>query len=68
MPLNVIAGTGDKVIGFRGHSQRLHQEAPGSRLDLIDGAGHMLPHTAHQQVLAATAAPPAGSAPENSAL
>ena len=51
IPITIIAGRGDKVVGHKGHSERLHQVLPGSRLVLLDGVGHMVHYTAYETVL-----------------
>jgi pimeloyl-ACP methyl ester carboxylesterase len=42
MPVKIIAGEKDSVVGIDGHSVRLHDEVPGSSLTLVPGVGHMV--------------------------
>jgi len=53
MPVMIIAGEGDRVARARWHSQRLHGRVPTSELRLVAGAGHMVHHTAPEDVKAA---------------
>lgn len=63
----VMAGTGDKVVSFEHHTARLARELMGGQVHAVDGAGHMLHHTAPAEVVAAIEAferqvrPPTGS-------
>jgi len=49
LPVVIIAGDGDKVV-FRSRSEQLRDSIPGSVLQIVQGAGHMLHHLAAQQV------------------
>lgn len=51
-PTTIVAGPKDKVVGFKGHSKRLHKMLPGSRLVAIEGAGHMVHYSSTEEVLA----------------
>jgi pimeloyl-ACP methyl ester carboxylesterase len=53
--LTVIAGKDDKVVDAASQSGRLAAEVPGSELSLVDGAGHMVHHSATDFVVAAIA-------------
>lgn len=53
MPVVIIAGTGDRIVGFARHSLRLHAILPQSQLISVAGAGHMIHHTVPEQVIAA---------------
>ena len=55
MPVVIIAGTGDKLVSPEHQSGRLAREVPQSRLHRIEGAGHMVHHTAPQEVAEAIA-------------
>jgi pimeloyl-ACP methyl ester carboxylesterase len=44
-PLLIIAGEGDRIVDPARQSRRLHERLPGSRLVIIDGAGHLFHHT-----------------------
>ena len=52
MPVPIMAGSGDKVVRKRS-AERLHAEIPGSVLRIVDGAGHMVHHSAPHQVVEA---------------
>jgi pimeloyl-ACP methyl ester carboxylesterase len=49
LPVVIIAGNGDKIV-FKRRSEQLQSAIPGSRLELIAGAGHMVHHLAPMQV------------------
>jgi len=50
MPVIIIAGAGDKIV-FKQRSERLHKSVPGSVLQVIKGAGHMLHHLVPERVV-----------------
>ena len=50
LPVTIITGDGDEVVFMHRHSQRLHRELPHSRLVVVPGAGHMIHHTALDEV------------------
>lgn len=50
MPVTVIAGTGDKVVPPSEQSERVSRTLRRSRLIMVEGAGHMVHHTAADQV------------------
>jgi len=52
MPVLIMAGRGDKVVRKRS-AERLHAAIPGSVLHVIEGAGHMVHHSAPGQVVEA---------------
>ena len=52
MPVAIVAGSGDKVVRKRS-AERSHTEIPGSVLRVVEGAGHMVHHSAPRQVLEA---------------
>lgn len=54
-PLAILAGEGDRIVGWRGQSLRLHREVPFSTFKLLKNTGHMLHHTCPGEVLAAVA-------------
>ncbi|MBP0496172.1 alpha/beta fold hydrolase [Pararoseomonas indoligenes] len=54
MPVTIIAGEGDKVV-FKRSAERLHRSIPGSRLQVLNGTGHMLHHVAPGTVASAVA-------------
>jgi pimeloyl-ACP methyl ester carboxylesterase len=49
LPVAIIAGEGDRVVFKRG-SERLRDSIPGSVLQLVKGAGHMVHHLAPRRV------------------
>lgn len=50
LPVFIMAGTKDRVVGHESHANWLHDQIPGSRLRLINGAGHMVHYVCPQQV------------------
>lgn len=54
MPVVILAGDGDKVVSKRS-SERLAATIPGSALEIVRGAGHMLHHVAPGDVARAVA-------------
>lgn len=53
VPVLIMAGTGDKIVGYDTHSARLHSRLPGSEFRPVEGAGHMVHHIASIAVAAA---------------
>lgn len=51
VPVIIVAGTDDRVVDPIGHSRRLHDEIPGSRLRLWPDTGHMVHHTRADEVI-----------------
>ncbi|HYZ21660.1 MAG TPA: alpha/beta hydrolase, partial [Rhodopila sp.] len=49
LPVIIIAGDGDKVV-FKRRSEQLRDSIPGSVLQTVKGAGHMVHHLAPRQV------------------
>jgi pimeloyl-ACP methyl ester carboxylesterase len=49
LPVVIVAGDGDKVV-FKHRSERLRDSIPGSVLQIVKGAGHMVHHLAARQV------------------
>lgn len=49
LPVVIVAGAGDKVV-FKRSSERLRDSIPGSVLQIVKGAGHMVHHIAPRQV------------------
>ena len=49
LPVAIVAGDGDKVV-FKRRSERLAEKIPGSVLQVVKGAGHMVHHLAPRQV------------------
>jgi len=54
MPVVIMAGRGDKVVGNR-QAKRLHAAIAGSALRFVEGAGHMVHHVASREVTEAIA-------------
>ncbi len=53
LPLAIVTGDGDRMVGPKRHSERMHRNLPHSRLTMVEGAGHMVHHSAPEQVAAA---------------
>jgi pimeloyl-ACP methyl ester carboxylesterase len=49
LPVVIIAGDGDRIV-FKRRSKQLRDSIPGSRLEIVKGAGHMVHHVAARQV------------------
>jgi pimeloyl-ACP methyl ester carboxylesterase len=49
LPVIIIAGDGDKLV-FKRSSEQLRESIPGSVLQIVKGAGHMVHHLAARQV------------------
>lgn len=45
MPVGVLYGDGDRILDHREQGEVLRDEIPGVEVDLVAGAGHMLPIT-----------------------
>ena len=43
-PTVIMAGDADRIVDIGRQAKRLHGVVPGSRLDVLSGAGHMLHH------------------------
>ena len=50
LPVTIIAGSGDEIVDTETQSERLAEAVPGSKLVLIEGAGHMSHYTAPDRV------------------
>lgn len=55
VPITIVAGDGDLVAFPHVHAERLHNELGHSRLKMIEGQGHMVHHSATDQVCAVIA-------------
>ncbi|WP_157265250.1 alpha/beta fold hydrolase [Azohydromonas aeria] len=53
VPTMIIAGAQDLLVLTKWQAERLHERLPQTHLRVIDGAGHMLHHTATPAVLEA---------------
>jgi pimeloyl-ACP methyl ester carboxylesterase len=51
MPVAIMAGRGDKVV-FKRSARRLQPRIPGSSLEIVEAAGHMVHHTVPGRVVA----------------
>jgi pimeloyl-ACP methyl ester carboxylesterase len=61
VPTFIAAGRDDRIVA-PWHSERLHQEVQGSHLNIIPGVGHMMQHSAPNEVAAGTSPMAARSA------
>jgi pimeloyl-ACP methyl ester carboxylesterase len=52
MPVAIVAGDGDKIVSYH-LAERLRAAMPGSTLQIVAGAGHMVHHVATDQVVEA---------------
>ena len=52
LPVVIVAGDGDKIV-FKRRSEQLRDSIPGSVLQIVKGAGHMIHHVAARQVVTA---------------
>ena len=50
MPVTIVAGAGDKVVSTEDQSERLAAALAQSELLVVEGAGHMVHHTAPDEV------------------
>lgn len=50
MPVAVLYGTHDRILDHLVHSEALRGALPHLRLELVEGAGHMLPITVPDRV------------------
>lgn len=53
MPIEIVHGTADTVVGISIHSERLAAEVASARLTRLEGAGHMPHHADPDSVVAA---------------
>ncbi len=53
VPVIILHGDGDAVVGLDVHSRRLQREATGAELIVLPGAGHLLPYARPGEVLQA---------------
>ena len=56
MPVAIMAGRGDKIVEIEPHPMRLHGLVRQSRLEVVDGTGHMVHHAFPDKVAAAVEA------------
>ena len=62
LPVVIVAGDGDKIV-FKRRSEQLRASIPGSVLQIVKGAGHMVHHLAARQVAEAIESVAEASAP-----
>jgi pimeloyl-ACP methyl ester carboxylesterase len=43
-PTVILTGDADRIVNMERQAQRLHRAIPGSRIDVLRGAGHMIHH------------------------
>ena len=53
LPVTIVAGEGDRIVDTDDQSRRLHELLPQSRLITVEGAGHMVHHSAPERVIEA---------------
>ena len=53
LPVTIVTGSGDRMVDPEDQAERLHAELPGSRLLVVEGAGHMVHYSATEEVTAA---------------
>lgn len=53
LPVVSVHGTADTIVGEKIHAVPFTKEVPGAELISLDGIGHMVPHVALQQTVAA---------------
>jgi pimeloyl-ACP methyl ester carboxylesterase len=56
LPVTIVAGESDAIVETSSQARPLHKAIPQSRLIVVEGAGHMVHHTAPDQVIAAVRA------------
>jgi pimeloyl-ACP methyl ester carboxylesterase len=62
LPVVIVAGDGDKVV-FKRRSEQLRERIPGSVLQIVKGAGHMVHYLVPQQVAQAVESVAKASSP-----
>ncbi len=50
MPVGIIYGTADRILDYRAHGEGMRDVLPQLSLDLVEGAGHMIPLTMPDRV------------------
>jgi len=51
LPVGLIYGSKDRVLNYRKHGESMLGKLPGLSLEIVEGAGHMLPVTAVEPVV-----------------
>jgi pimeloyl-ACP methyl ester carboxylesterase len=52
MPVGIIYGTEDRILDHRVHGEGMRERVPHVEVELVDGAGHMIPITTPARVAA----------------
>lgn len=52
LPVGLVYGSADRVLDHRKHGLAMAARVPGIVIDIVEGAGHMLPITAVERVVA----------------
>jgi pimeloyl-ACP methyl ester carboxylesterase len=55
LPVTIVAGSHDKVVDVKAHSERLHRQIPQSHLVIAPRTGHMAHYAAQDPIVAAVA-------------
>jgi pimeloyl-ACP methyl ester carboxylesterase len=50
IPITIMAGTEDRIVDPESHAEWFHDQIPGSDLQLVSGAGHMVHYAVPDQV------------------
>lgn len=53
LPIEMVHGEADTIVGLEIHSARLADDAPGARLTRLEGVGHMPHHSRPEAIVAA---------------
>jgi pimeloyl-ACP methyl ester carboxylesterase len=53
LPIEVVHGSADRIVGLEIHSRRLAAEVAAADLTVLDGVGHMPHHARPDETLAA---------------
>lgn len=63
VPTVILAGTGDQIVNSQEQSARLHSVLRGSKMELIEGVGHMIHYSAQQRIVNGIAIAADGTSP-----
>jgi pimeloyl-ACP methyl ester carboxylesterase len=55
LPVTIVAGSNDKVVELKAHSERLHRQLPQSQLIVVPHTGHMAHYGAQDAIVSAVA-------------
>jgi pimeloyl-ACP methyl ester carboxylesterase len=50
IPITIMAGTEDRIVGHQDHARWFHEQLPDSVLRLVPGAGHMVHYAVPDEV------------------